>query len=525
MILPPALFSRASTAYKDDGSAVAAGEPRYETLGGRQGVMVEAGATNLLTVNQASVETDLAGIGKNIGTETHARTTAEYWSGAACLQVQTTSNGSEGFFTSATGCSPSQSYTASVWLKGAGTVLLRIVEIDVGLGIVGSTFSALITLTAQWTRYTVSRTFGASGVYMRMMVTNSPPQTVTWYADGMQIEQKAYPTSWQLPGTARAAESLSFDPAPVVTPEAGALALWVYVDSKIKKNGISTSQMFWHATAGNENRISLERSNTSNLWYAVIANAAGTTSTSQKADALADGWHRIGMRWSAAELCVFVDGVKGTPAASPNLPSALAALAYIGQTSNAVLDDVSFWRRALTDADFTADYNGLQPSREAYATLSFNGTLEVTMSTNIRQEIIDALDARLKTILVANGYLTNLGQNVAEWDTTPHDPAGATLLEYRDEEAGREDVAVGVQDMILLVTLRVRTAGAAALTDMRNMLADVCTAMHADPTWGGLAGDTVQAGAAMADKAQDKDVAAGFEVKFRIDYTVYRGGS
>ena len=148
------------------------------------------------------------------------------------------------------------------------------------------------------------------------------------------------------------------------------------------------------------------------------------------------------------------------------------------------------------------------------------------MPDTIRQQIISAIDTQLKTILVAGGYRTNLGQNVVEWDLTPMDPSQDVFrLTYRDEEETRADLSVGEQDMALPLTILALASGNTSLAEMRKMVADVVSAMYADPTWGGIASDTVQDGVTKLDKAQAADQASGAELKFRVEYAVERGTS
>ena len=75
-------FARASTAFQQNGVSVANGVPRYEQGRFAQAIMTEEGTTNLLTANQASVETDLTGFAALVGAL--ARDTTRAWHGAAC---------------------------------------------------------------------------------------------------------------------------------------------------------------------------------------------------------------------------------------------------------------------------------------------------------------------------------------------------------------------------------------------------------------------------------------------------------
>ena len=158
---------------------------------------------------------------------------------------------------------------------------------------------------------------------------------------------------------------------------------------------------------------------------------------------------------------------------------------------------------------------------------NWSGIVPVSATDPKRQQILDAVKARLQTVLIANGYKTDIGAHVTEWDTVPMDQNVETmLLEYRDEEEDRIDVTVGQQDMVLPVRIRNRTAGSTALAAMRNILADVALAMiSVDPTWGGLANDTNQDGPATLDKGQAADTVAAAEIVFKIEYSVDRGTS
>jgi len=148
------------------------------------------------------------------------------------------------------------------------------------------------------------------------------------------------------------------------------------------------------------------------------------------------------------------------------------------------------------------------------------------MADTIRQQIIDAVDTQLQTISVANGYRTELGATVQEWDVTPLDPDSETeRLEYRDEEEGRADLTVGEHTMGLVLVVRVLTAGSTSAADIREMIADVAKAMYEDPTFGGLASDTNQESPAVLDKDEAADTASGAEIRFLIEYTVTRGDS
>lgn len=160
----------------------------------------QEGTTNLLTANQASVETDTTGFNVSSGT-TISRDTTEYWHGAASLKVVTDGSiANQGVATSgaATTVSPNTKYSCSAWVKGSGSVLIR------GRDDTGTfTDSSAITLTSAWQRLTVTHTTSATAANMWLSVLTSGTQAITFYADGLQIEQKAYATEFVLGGITR----------------------------------------------------------------------------------------------------------------------------------------------------------------------------------------------------------------------------------------------------------------------------------------------------------------------------------
>lgn len=107
---------------------------------------------------------------------------------------------------------------------------------------------------------------------------------------------------------------------------------------------------------------------------------------------------------------------------------------------------------------------------------------------SIRQQIITALDTRLRTITIANGYHTNAGQRVFDWldrdlaDTeldaiVYRDPANEILQETFNQINNRVRVEIEVK------TKSASTTGA----QVRKLIEDVYKAIGTDETFGGLA--------------------------------------
>ena len=207
--LAASTFARNSTKYDSAGAEIAIDTPSYEDGKFAHGVHMEEGTTNLLTANQASVETDLTGLGVYSGA-TITRDTTEKWQGTASMKVVT--NGvavHEGAKTyPATSVFASTTYTGSAWVKVPAGATIQLMLSDW----VDKSNAVTITGTGEWQRYSVTITTDSHTTLQLVFQTVTTIQAITFYVDGLQIEQKAYATSFQLPGTARVADSLYYTP-------------------------------------------------------------------------------------------------------------------------------------------------------------------------------------------------------------------------------------------------------------------------------------------------------------------------
>ena len=156
-------------------------------------------AQNLLSDNQADVETDTTGFILQ-GSGSLVRSTDEQAHGVASLKIDTGGLGaSQGARTDSADVDASATYTASVYLKGTGTVRLNLEERNAGDKQESIVQTAIITLTSSWVRYEISSVFGASGVAARIIVMTDIAQTITFYMDKLQIEKASAATLWRLP--------------------------------------------------------------------------------------------------------------------------------------------------------------------------------------------------------------------------------------------------------------------------------------------------------------------------------------
>ncbi|NPV90063.1 MAG: hypothetical protein HPY50_04715 [Firmicutes bacterium] len=174
-----------------------AGQVRFiSDYNGTSKVATVSGAwKNLLTNNQASIETDTTGF-TLIGSPTLTRDTNEHWHGSASLKVVTPGSVSaEGFYTVGVAASANTVYACSVYLKGSG--IARIIFRDVTNNVIQNLYN--ITLTSTWTRYDLTLTTGALAVTdLRLGIVTNSTQAINFYADGLQIEEGAEVTDWTL---------------------------------------------------------------------------------------------------------------------------------------------------------------------------------------------------------------------------------------------------------------------------------------------------------------------------------------
>jgi hypothetical protein len=141
----------------------------------------------------------------------------------------------------------------------------------------------------------------------------------------------------------------------------------------------------------------------------------------------------------------------------------------------------------------------------------------------IRQDIIDAIETRLKTILTTASYHSNAGSNVYVWRTTPLPPESIPALIIKDSlstklgegEAGpySKDTWELSVDIVGMVT-----NGNASDTQTRQVMADVYKAIGSDDTWGGKAITTTLESDEIGEVKQQDKTFFGFIMKVKIMY-------
>jgi hypothetical protein len=107
---------------------------------------------------------------------------------------------------------------------------------------------------------------------------------------------------------------------------------------------------------------------------------------------------------------------------------------------------------------------------------------------SIRQKIVEAVDTRLKTILTASNYATDLGKSV-KWWLSRLDTAALPAIVCRDRLAPPENNIRWRRKLIIEMEIFLSQTSTPD-EEMRKALADIETCIGTDVTFGGLADDT-----------------------------------
>jgi hypothetical protein len=108
-----------------------------------------------------------------------------------------------------------------------------------------------------------------------------------------------------------------------------------------------------------------------------------------------------------------------------------------------------------------------------------------------REDIIGALETRLKTISVVNGYHTALGSHIFVWLPAVINESERPAANVRDMDDSivRSSVPYDTHEMSVEIDVASTT-----VTALRQAIYDVYKAIGTDPTFGGLAIDTALLG-------------------------------
>jgi len=108
------------------------------------------------------------------------------------------------------------------------------------------------------------------------------------------------------------------------------------------------------------------------------------------------------------------------------------------------------------------------------------------MPETLRQQIVDAIEQRMKMIRQINGYETDIGENIFWWLESPLTIEDLPGMICRDR-VNKRSAGLGIYDNTMQVEIEAKNEGSMGSEDVRNIIADIERVVALDETWGGLA--------------------------------------
>jgi predicted phage tail component-like protein len=277
-----------------------------------------------------------------------------------------------------------------------------------GTDLSGKSLYLRYTLSTSDTRYTPMMGSALTWAIAQQESSRIIPATDTLVltpsnVDRWQLEAKQYATGWHAYGTPRNAETLRYK-SDILNSAEGTIELWAQ-----EKDGSNMRYLFDLEDVFSAYQLDGK--------YVVVFGQQ-----TLEADAPADGWHHVAIRWSRRDVALFLDGnlAAGTSLASDiSIPS--SSWLYIGCRSdgttqwNALIDDLMFSNVARSNDEIMthATSGAPMPSDEQTALkVSFDGTLAPdTTQGGIKNEgtaptypvITIAIADRMPYLRISNG--------------------------------------------------------------------------------------------------------------------------
>lgn len=207
------------------------------------------------------------------------------------------------------------------------------------------------------------------------------------YADGIQIEEKPYATSFH--ESIRNPESITI-PSDGITPYAGTIEMWLDVTDQTKRATIgNSSHRLIHIGRANDNNANgLVIGHDDNGFAAGLFNDSGVASSVAPIpnNSVLNGRHHFAVAWDATSLIFYIDGVQKGIINTPQLPTGFSPLIHIGchPTSstafiNSLIDNVRLSNYKRAEADILASAtSGLPMKKDLFtvALLNFDTGIE-----------------------------------------------------------------------------------------------------------------------------------------------------
>ncbi len=254
--------------------------------------------SNILTADQRDCENAPTGF-ESVNGATLSADTSNYWEQTKSLKTVTDLVGSdqEGFRTAAIdpgAGSAGKTYYATVYLKGnSGGEVLEVDVEDTTNTAWGPTTTVTLTDANKWYRVKAYITIGGSDCRaMKIRVLEQAPDSgYTYFADGLQIEEGGYPTSW-FDGS-RGGGTIEFDSSVFASfCHDMTVSAWV----KGWTANPSAQIEFFQADDDSENNVfSLYRASSSNnlVFFTEPASGTGGDSLTYATSPWDDDWHMV----------------------------------------------------------------------------------------------------------------------------------------------------------------------------------------------------------------------------------------
>lgn len=397
-----ATFSRTSTAYKQDGTQVTSGQPRFES----SGVMIEEGTTNLLA-SDGNFEIDSNGDGVPDGWAFYSAPTYQSiatdrkWSGSKSIKIICNNTGGGSQLTPAgqstlRNATAGQTYTASckIWIDGSAFVgspmaflYIRFTD-DSGNTINQAAVTADMTKRNQWQTISVTLTAGTGATKVRVLLpyVNVPAGSrITCWYDAVQIEQKIYRTTYC--DNNRLTETLSVPTSGILNAAQGSIECRIFLDALKTLSTLPYQAIFCSGASAPGPRLLIMFDATQSGKISVWDGDGSTEqSLSSSITPSAGSEHYITFTWSADGRFLYIDGQQVGFLARTG-PIGFTSSAYIGTWGantgtnlNGIISDIRISNRARTlEEHQTYIASGPQVDDATTLMMTLNGTLLPTV--------------------------------------------------------------------------------------------------------------------------------------------------
>jgi len=360
------VFNRDSVAYKQNGTQVAADQPRFESGKFDQAIMLEEGTENIVLYSE---QLDNANWTKIRCSITADAINAPNGTMTADKIVEDTQTGPHHVNQAFTTPADNEIWTGSCYAKAGErkiiTLSIRLRDADASYAnakfnletgeivSVDSGYTATIKpVTNGFYRCSISGSVGAGTYDARLHVfiyDNDGNSSYTGdgssgvYVWGLQFEKESYPTGYMATqaGTATRQYELFTIPAEgILNPQEGTIDIFVYVESVIR------SQVYgrvWHISDGDK-ALALVHHQANGQWYIYANDGTNSKNSCYVSDSETPaGWHMFTVTWNGSTVKLYIDGeLKGTD--TTYIPSTFALLTIGnisggGRALNTLYDD------------------------------------------------------------------------------------------------------------------------------------------------------------------------------------------